>query len=91
LDFRATGSAAARPVGGNRACLNETGAQAAYRTFRARLANLAERGIKVSFDHERISLKKRQAREQNRPHVAWRGAQWNWPMADADLPCRAAP
>jgi hypothetical protein len=45
------------PTGGRQSCcLNETGAQAAYRkpdiTFRAQLANLAERGIKVSFDHE---------------------------------------
>jgi transposase len=80
--FRATGSAAARPMGGNRpyvlagerewllARLSETPDV----TLRALLAELAERGIKVSyyavwhfFEHERISFKKKPARQRARP------------------------
>jgi hypothetical protein len=110
-------------------------------TLRALLAELAERGIKVSyyavwhfFEHEGISFKKSlHASEQDRPDVARRRAQWKkykgglilsrlvfidetWaktnmtrahgrarrgerlvakaphgPLADADLPCHAAP
>jgi transposase len=79
--FRATGSAAARPMGGNRpyvlagerewllARLSETPDV----TLRALLAELAERGIKVSyyavwhfFEHERISFKKKPARQRAR-------------------------
>jgi len=90
--FRATGSAAARPMGGTRAY-----ALAGERdwllgrltekpdvTLRALLAELAERGIKVSyyavwhfFEHEGISFKKSlHASEQDRPDVARRRAQW---------------
>ena len=53
-------------------------------TLRALLAELAERGIKVSyyavwhfFEHEGISFKKSlRANEQDRPDVARRRAQW---------------
>jgi transposase len=70
--FRTTGSAAARPVGGNRpyALSSERDwllkrlAEQPDVTLRALLAELAERGIKVSyyavwhfFEHEGISLK----------------------------------
>ena len=71
--FRATGSAAARPVGGNRpyALSSERDwllgrlAEQPDVTLRALLAELAERGVKVSyyavwhfFEHEGISFKK---------------------------------
>jgi transposase len=77
--FRATGSAAARRMGGNRpyvlagerdwllARLSETPDV----TLRALLAELAERGVSVSyyavwhfFEHEGISFKKKPARER---------------------------
>jgi transposase len=77
--FRTTGSAAARPMGGNRpyvlaeerdwllARLSETPDV----TLRALLAELAERGIKVSyyavwhfFEHEGITFKKKPARQR---------------------------
>jgi transposase len=77
--FRATGSAAARQMGGNRpyvlagerdwllARLSET----PDITLRALLAELAERGIKVSyyavwhfFEHEGVSFKKKPARQR---------------------------
>jgi transposase len=77
--FRATGSAAARAMGGNRpyalACerdwlLRRLSAQPDI-TLRALLAELAERGIKVSyyavwhfFEHEGISFKKKPARQR---------------------------
>jgi transposase len=77
--FRATGSAAARPVGGNRpyALAEERDwllsrlAEKPDVTLRALLAELAERGIKVSyyavwhfFEHEGISFKKKPARQR---------------------------
>jgi transposase len=77
--FRATGSAAARPVGGNRpyALSSERDwllkrlAEQPDITLRALLAELAERGIKVSyyavwhfFEHEGISFKKKPARQR---------------------------
>ena len=90
--FRATGSAAARPVGGNRPnVLNSERdwllkrlAEQPDVTLRALLAELAERGIKVSyyavwhfFEHEGISFKKSlYASEQDRPDVARRRTQW---------------
>jgi transposase len=79
--FRATGSAAARPMGGNRPYV------LAYErdwllarlteqpdiTLRALLSELADRGIKVSyyavwhfFEHEGISFKKKPARQRAR-------------------------
>jgi transposase len=77
--FRATGSAAARRMGGNRpyvlagerdwllARLSETPDV----TLRALLAELAERGVNVSyyavwhfFEHEGISFKKKPARQR---------------------------
>jgi transposase len=77
--FRATGSAAARRMGGNRpyvlagerdwllARLSETPDV----TLRALLAELAERGVNVSyyavwhfFEHESISFKKKPARQR---------------------------
>jgi transposase len=77
--FRATGSAAARAMGGNRPyalagerdwLLRRLSAQPDI-TLRALLAELAERGIKVSyyavwhfFDHEGISFKKKPARQR---------------------------
>jgi transposase len=77
--FRRTGSAAARPMGGNRpyvlACerdwlLKRLGEQPDI-TLRALLAELAERGITVSyyavwhfFEHEGISFKKKPARQR---------------------------
>jgi transposase len=79
--FRATGSAAARPVGGNRpyvlsserAWLLKRLAEQPDVTFRALLAELAERGIKVSyyavwhfFEHEGISFKKKACTPANR-------------------------
>ncbi len=79
LRLRATGSVAARPVGGNRpyvlACerdwLLKRLAEQPDITLRALLAELAERGIKVSyyavwhfFDHEGISFKKKPARQR---------------------------
>jgi transposase len=90
--FRATGSAAARPVGGNRPyvlsserdwlliCL----AEQSDLTLRVLLVELAERGIKVSyyavwhfFEHEGISFKKSlYASERDRPDVARRRTQW---------------
>jgi transposase len=79
--FRATGTAAARPMGGNRpyvladerdwllARLSETPDV----TLRALLAELAERGIKVSyyavwhfFEHEGITFKKKPTRQRAR-------------------------
>ena len=77
--FRATGSAAARRVGGKRpyALSSERDwllkrlAQEPDITLRALLAELAERGIKVSyyavwhfFEHEGISFKKKPARQR---------------------------
>jgi transposase len=77
--FRRTGSAAARPVGGNRpyvlACerdwLLKRLAEQPDITLRALLAELAERGITVSyyavwhfFEHEGISFKKKPARQR---------------------------
>jgi transposase len=77
--FRATGSAAARSVGGNRpyvlSCerdwLLKRLAEQPDITLRALLSELAERGIKVSyyavwhfFDHEGISFKKKPARQR---------------------------
>ena len=77
--FRATGSAAARPMGGNRpyALVGQRGwllrrlAEKPDATLRALLAELAERGIKVSyyavwhfFEHEGISFKKKPARQR---------------------------
>ena len=77
--YRRTGSAAARPMGGNRpyvlACerdwlLKRLGEQPDI-TLRALLAELAERGITVSyyavwhfFEHEGISFKKKPARQR---------------------------
>jgi transposase len=77
--FRVTGSAAARAMGGNRpyalACerdwlLRRLSAKPDI-TLRALLAELAERGIKVSyyavwhfFEHEGISFKKKPARQR---------------------------
>lgn len=77
--YRATGSAAARPMGGHRpyvlACerdwLLKRLAEQPDITLRALLAELAERGIKVSyyavwhfFEHEGISFKKKSARQR---------------------------
>jgi transposase len=79
--YRATGSAAARPIGGNRPyaltaergwLLNRITEQPDV-TLRALLAELAQRGIKVSyyavwhfFEHEGISFKKKLARQRAR-------------------------
>jgi len=80
--FRATGSAAARPMGGHRryALAGERNwllarlAETPDITLRALLAELAERGIKVSyyavwhfFEHEGISFKKKPARQRTEP------------------------
>ena len=80
--FRATGSAAARPMGGNRpyALRGERDwllgrlAEKPDLTLRALVAELAERGVKVSyyavwhlFEHEGISFKKKPARQRTRP------------------------
>lgn len=77
--LRATGNAAARPMGGNRpyALAEEREwllrrlAEKPDVTLRALLAELAERGIKVSyyavwhfFEHEGISFKKKPARQR---------------------------
>jgi transposase len=77
--FRATGSAAPRPMGGNRpyalaeerAWLLRRLAETPDITLRALLAELAARGIKVSyyavwhfFEHEGISFKKKPARQR---------------------------
>ncbi len=77
--FRATGSAAARPMGGHRryALAGERDwllgrlAERPDITLRALLVELAERGIKVSyyavwhfFEHEGISFKKKPARQR---------------------------
>ena len=77
--FRRTGSAAPRPMGGNRpyALAGERDwllrrlAEKPDLTLRALLAELAERGIKVSyyavwhfFEHEGISFKKKPARQR---------------------------
>ena len=90
--FRATGSAAARRMGGNRpyALAGERVrllarlAEKPDVTLRALVAELAERGIVVSyyavwhfFEHEGVSFKKSlHASEQDRPDVARRRAQW---------------
>jgi transposase len=90
--FRATGSAAARRMGGTRSYalagerdwLLRRLAEQPDVTLRALLAELTERGIKVSyyavwhfFEHEGISFKKSlHASEQDRPDVARRRAQW---------------
>jgi len=90
--YRATGSAAARPIGGNRPYVLASErdwlltrlAEQQDITLRALLVELAERGIKVSyyavwhfFEHEGISFKKSlHASEQDRPDVARRRAQW---------------
>jgi len=80
--FRATGSAAARTMGGNRpyALAGEREwllgrlAEKPDVTLRALLAELAERGIEVSyyavwhfFEHEGISFKKKLARQRTGP------------------------
>jgi transposase len=77
--YRATGSAAARPIGGNRPYVLASERDWLLRriaeqpdvTLRALLADLAERGIKVSyyavwhfFEHEGISFKKKPARQR---------------------------
>ena len=77
--FRSTGSAAARPVGGNRPSvlagerdwLLKRLAEQPDVTLRTLLAELAGRGIKVSyyavwhfFEHEGISFKKKPARQR---------------------------
>jgi transposase len=77
--FRATGSAAARPMGGHRSYavagerewLLRRLAEKPDITLRALLAELAKRGIKVSyyavwhfFEHEGISFKKKPARQR---------------------------
>jgi transposase len=77
--WRATGSAAARPMGGNRpyALAGERDwllrrvAEKPDLTLRGLLAELADRGIKVSyyavwhfFEHEGISFKKKPARQR---------------------------
>jgi transposase len=90
--FRATGSAAAKRMGGyrpyalarERAWLLGRVAETPDVTLRALLAELTDRGIKVSyyavwhfFEHEGISFKKSlHASEQDRPDVARRRAQW---------------
>src|SRR5436853_2066079 len=90
--FRATGSAAAHKVGGRRpyalagerAWLLGRLSERDDITLRALGAELAERGIKVSyfavwhfFEHEGISFKKSlHASEQDRPDVARRRVQW---------------
>src|SRR3974377_1811881 len=147
--FRATGSAASRRMGGNRPYVLSSErdwllkrlAEQPDITLRALLAELAERGIKVSyyavwhfFEHEGVSFKKKPARQragasrrgpgtcqmekvqraacssppglhrrdlgQNQhdahpwPRSTWRAAGCQgstWPLADADLPCCAAP
>jgi transposase len=77
--YRATGSAAARPIGGNRpyvlaserVWLLKRIAEQPDVTLRALLAELAQRGIQVSyyavwhfFEHEGISFKKKPARQR---------------------------
>ena len=77
--FRATGSAAARPVGGHRPYVLSSErdwllarlAEKPDLTLRALVAELAERGIKVSycavwhfFEHEGISFKKKPVRQR---------------------------
>lgn len=77
--YRATGSAAARPIGGNRPYVlaSERGwllkriVEQPDVTLRALLAELATRGIQVSyyavwhfFEHEGISFKKKPARQR---------------------------
>ena len=89
---RATGSAAAKPMGGKRpyplagerAWLLSRIAEKPDLTLRWLLAELAERGVVVSdfavwhfFEHEGISFKKKRSRrEQDRPDVARRRARW---------------
>lgn len=80
--FRATGSPAARPMGGNRpyalqgerSWLLERLSEKPDITLRALVAELAERGVKVSyyavwhlFEHEGISFKKKPARQRAGP------------------------
>jgi transposase len=90
--FRATGSPAAKRMGGyrpfalagERAWLLTRIAAAPDLTLRALLAELADRGVKVSyfavwhfFEHEGISFKKSlHAAEQDRPDVARRRRRW---------------
>jgi len=89
--FRATGSPAARPMGGKpyalageRDWLLKRLAEKPDITLRALVAELGERGIVVSyyavwhfFEHEGISFKKSlRASEQDRPDVARRRSQW---------------
>jgi len=77
--FRATGSLAARPMGGNRPYVLASErdwllarlAEQPDVTLRALLAELADRGIRVSyyavwhfFEHEGISFKKKPARQR---------------------------
>jgi transposase len=77
--FRGTGSAAARPIGGNRGYvlagerdwLLGRLAEKPDVTLRALVAELAERGIVVSyyavwhfFEHEGVSFKKKPARQR---------------------------
>ena len=77
--FRATGSAAARPMGGRRpfAVIGEREwllgriAEKPDLTLRALVAELAERGVKVSyftvwrfFEHEGVTFKKKPARQR---------------------------
>ena len=80
--FRSTGSAAARPMGGSRgyvlagerAWLMARLAEKPDVTLRALVAELAERGVKVSyfavwnfFEHEGVSFKKKPARQRTGP------------------------
>src|SRR6478672_6333839 len=85
--YRATGSAAARPIGGNRPYVlaSERGwllkrpAEQPDVTLRALLSELAERGIKVSYYavwHFFELKKSLYASEQDRPDVARRRMQW---------------
>jgi transposase len=85
--FRATGSAAAQPVGGNRPYvlnserdwLLKRPAEQPDVTLRALLSELAERGIKVSYYavwHFFELKKSLYASEQDRPDVARRRMQW---------------
>jgi transposase len=98
--FRATGSAAARPMGGQRpyALAGERNwllgrlAEKPDMTLRALLTELAERGIVVSyfavwnfFEHEGISFKKSlHASEQDRPDVARRRTRGKQHQAKLD-------
>jgi transposase len=98
--FRSEGSPAARPMGGrkpyvladHRSWLLKRLSEQPDITLRSLVAELAERGIKVSYDavwhffeHEGITFKKsRHASEQDRPDVARRRAQWRKYQARVD-------